>query len=311
MNLFGINTIPVATTSAVQAGAQGDGHLCILALNETQSDAFHIQGNNVAKAENCWVWVNSSSTSAMSAVGGSKATAMGFCTHGNVAGKEHFVPSAGVECSEMADPIEQKLKSNNFGDDKCEYEDFTLKKGTYILKPGVYCGDTVFKPHAHVTFTAVGNEPYIIKNGGLEVQAGASLKSLKGDDDGVTIAFIGSDTKFTVRGGADVDLKAPSKGELAGFLLIDQISDGSSSAIQDTIIRGGGSLNFECLVYAPQWRIIISGNSDVNGSSKCFAMVADRFRMEGNGELKVIADCEESGLPQLMPKVKSVAKILY
>ena len=308
MKLFGINTIPVATTSAVQAGAQGDGHLCILALNETQSDAFHIQGNNVAKAENCWVWVNSSSSSAMSAVGISKATAMGFCTHGNVDGEEHFVPRAGVDCYVMADPIEQKLKSYNFGDDICDYEDLTLKRGTHTLKPGVYCGDTVFKPHAHVTFTADGDKPYIIKNGELQVQAGASLK---GDEKGVTIAFIGSNTKFTVRGGADVDLKAPSDGVLAGFLLIDQKSDGSSSEIQDTIIRGGGSLKFEGLVYAPQWRIITSGNSDVNGSSKCFAMVADRFRMEGNGELKVIADCEEAGLPQLMPKVKSVAKILY
>ena len=309
MNLFGINTIPVATTSAVQAGAQGDGHLCILALNETQSDAFHIQGNNVAKAENCWVWVNSSSTSAMSAVGGSKATAMGFCTHGNVDGEEHFVPSAGVKCSEMPDPIEQKLRSYNFVDDECDFEDYTLKRGTHTLYPGVYCGDTVFKPHAHVTFKAdASNNPYIIKNGELLVQAQSSLK---GDAKGVTIAFTGSDTKFTVRGGADVDLRAPSEGELPGFLLIDQKSDGSSSEIQDTIIRGGGSLKFEGLVYAPQWRIIISGNSDVNGSSKCFAMVADRFRMEGNGELTVIADCEESGLAQLMPKVKSVAKILY
>jgi hypothetical protein len=172
-----------------------------------------------------------------------------------------------------------------------------LQNGTYRLEPGTYCGGLVLKPHADVTL-APGI--YVISNGRLEVQVGASLRG-----EGVTIMFRGFNTWLEVRGGADIDLKAPDDGELAGFVLVDRKLDWYNPAIYETVVQRGGLIKIEGTVYAPQWRINISGNAEMNQLSRCFAMIADHFHMEGNGKLNVVAQCEEAGLPQVMPGIKS------
>ena len=298
LKLIGLDEIPLQVRAAARPQIENGGVACILALNESLPDSFHLQGINEANSKNCWVWVNSSSSSAMSAVGASVASAKGFCMHGGVDGAEHFGPRP-FKCNRLDDPFHKQMWDYSPLTTKCDHNNKTLKKGSYTLKPGVYCGSTSLKPHADVTLE---KGVYIIKDGDLDVQAGATLNG----EAGVTIFFMGSNTFFNVQGGANVLLKAPAEGEgeFPGFVLVDR-KPSSYSPIYETIIRGGGSLKIEGVVYAPQWRIIISGNSEMNQDSKCFAMVADRFHMEGNGKLNVVADCEASGLPQIMPKIKS------
>ena len=146
---------------------------------------------------------------------------------------------------------------------------------------------------------------HVLLHGKLQVQAGASLTG-----NGVTLFFLGFDTWIEVRGGADIDLKAPDTGELAGFVLVDRKFDWYNPNIYETVIQGGGRIHLEGIVYAPQWRMNISGNGELNQDSKCFAMVADHFYMEGNGKLNVVADCDTVGLPELMPKIKSGPKMV-
>ncbi len=296
LKLIGINEIPLEAKAAARPQIENGGVACILALNETLPDSFHLQGINESNSKNCWVWVNSSSSSAMSAVGAAVASARGFCTHGGVEGMDHFGPRP-FKCNRLDDPFYEEMLAHGPLTNKCDHTNKTLKKGNHTLQPGVYCGSTSLKPHANVK---LAKGVYFIKDGDLDVQAGSTLNG----EAGVTIFFMGSNTFFNVQGGANVLLKAPSTGDLAGFVLVDR-KPSSHSPIHETIIRGGGDLKIEGVVYAPQWRIIISGNSEMNQDSKCFAMVADRFHMEGNGKLNVIADCEASGLPQIMPKIKS------
>ncbi len=296
LKLIGLDQIPLEARAAARPQIENGGVTCILAPNESLPDSFHLQGINESNSKNCWVWVNSSSSSAMSAVGASIATAKGFCRHGGVDGMEQFGPRP-YKCNRMDDPFHKEMWDYSPLTTKCDHNNKTLQKGSHQLKPGVYYGSTSLKPHADVKLE---KGVYIIKDGDLDVQAGSTLNG----EEGVTIFFMGSNTSFNVQSGANVLLKAPAEGDFAGFVLVDR-KPSSHSPIYETIIRGGGSLKIEGVVYAPQWRIIISGNSEMNQDLKCFAMVADRFHMEGNGKLNVVADCEAAGLPQIMPKIKS------
>jgi hypothetical protein len=83
-------------------------------------------------------------------------------------------------------------------------------------------------------------------------------------------------------GGGVIDIKAPTEGDLAGFLIVKR-AEGSD--IREMIVQGGGRVNLVGVIYAPEWRINISGNGEIDQDSQFFAMVADDFYMEGNGRL--------------------------
>lgn len=78
----------------------------------------------------------------------------------------------------------------------------------------------------------------------------------------------------------------------------------SAMAVARPQVDNGG------IVYAPQWRINISGNGATNQDSPCFAMIADHFYLEGNGQFHVRSTCQEAGLPELMPKIKAGPQLM-
>ncbi len=303
MRVMGIEQLEIKAATAAQAQVENGGVACIIALNETTNDGLHLQGINKVSSRNCWTWVNSNSPTSINAVGASMGTGQGFCTHGGATGAEHFVPQPYVECEVIDDPFVEHLNAYQpdgvFG--TCDHTSLNLNNGSHTLRPGVYCGNTVFKPQANVTL-----EPgtYIFKNGYLEVQAQASLKGA-----GVTLFFVGSNTYMAVRGGGHIDVKAPKEGDLAGFVIVDRKY--SWNTITESEIQGGGRIKIEGIVYVPQWKLNIGGNGEMNQESKYVAMIADSFYMEGNGSLYVNADAKAADLPDLMPRIKNGPRLLY
>jgi Flp pilus assembly protein TadG len=294
--LMGLDSIQVGAETTARSQVENGGVVCLLALNPTASDGLHLQGINKLSEENCWAWVNSTSPTALNATGTSLGKAQGFCTAGDVLGAEHFSPPPYTGCEPMEDPFAEKFAAYDPPDGDCTSRNTNvqLKSGTFTLKPGVYCGDLVLKPQANVTF-----EPgiYVIKDGYFEIQGQASAAG-----DGVVFFFKGSNTRLIVRGGGNIDFKAPAMGDLAGFVLVDRLW-GSNATINETVIQGGGRVKIEGILYAPQWRVNISGNGDVNQEANYLAMIADHFYMEGNGKLYIRSDAASAGLPDLMPKI--------
>ena len=139
-----------------------------------------------------------------------------------------------------------------------------------------------------------------MKDGFFQVQAGASVTG-----NGVTLFFFGQNTSMEVRGGGSLDLKAPTTGDLAGFVIVDRKLDWYDPSIRETVIQGGGSLKLEGILYAPQWKVNISGNGEINQEAAFFTMIADTFYMEGNGKLNITSDATGAGFPELMPKIKN------
>lgn len=303
MRIIGIEHLDIKAETAAQSQVENRGVACIIALNETTDDGLHLQGINKVSSRNCWTWVNSNSPTAINAVGAALGTGQGFCSHGGSSGADHFVPPPYPECDRIADPFVERINTYHpYGTSSaCDYSNLNVRSGSYTLTPGVYCGNTELKPNADVTLQP---GTYIFRDGYLQVQAQASLKG-----EGVTLFFVGSNTRMDIRGGGHVDLKAPKEGNLAGFVIVDRKY--SWNSITESEIQGGGRIKIEGIVYVPQWKLIISGNGEMNQEAKYIAMIADSFYMEGNGRLYVNADAKGADLPDLMPRIKYGPRLLY
>lgn len=297
-SIAGIESIDLKVTTRARS-VPGDSLVCLLALNPTTNDALHLQGNNEQIADNCAVWVNSSGSKSINAVGASSGRAESYCTVGDVSGADHFSPAPEVGCQELDDPFASTI-AKYVPPSGCKETNLTLKKGIHVLKPGVYCGGITLRAHAKVEFKP---GVYVIKDGVLRVQAQSSATGT-----GVAFYFTGNNTQLEVLGGADIDFKAPPEGEeLAGFLFVqDPLSNPGTS----TKIQGGGSVTMDGILYMPTWQVEIAGNGDLNQTSHYFAMVADSFYMRGNGKLYIRADAESAGLPQKLPKVPGGARLV-
>jgi Flp pilus assembly protein TadG len=295
MKILGIDTVTVVASTHARSQVQNGGVACLLALNPTSNDGLHLQGINKLSEQNCWAWVNSTSSSAINAVGASTGMAQGFCSAGGVVGAEHFAPAPFTQCDPLQDPFANMRAPASGG---CVAKNLELKNGDYTLNPGTYCGGLMLKPQASVTFSP---GLYIIKDGVFEVQGQASATG-----NGVVFVFAGSGSQLIVRGGGNIDFTAPpagasSVGDLAGFLFFqDQFATDWGVT---TIIQGGGSVKMQGILYMPTWRVDIGGNGDINQTTKHWAMIADSFYMEGNGKLYIRVDPAGSGQPDILPKI--------
>jgi Flp pilus assembly protein TadG len=293
--VVGVKSLPVSVTAVARAQVENGGVICLLALNPTTGDGLHLQGVNKLSEQNCWAWVNSTSSSAINASGTSSGKAQGFCSAGGVSGADHFAPAPFTGCDPFEDPFAGKVAPSA---GNCDATNLVLTNGAYTLLPGTYCGGLELKPQADVTF-APG--VYIITDGVFEVQAQASAHG-----NGVVFVFTGANANLIVRGGGSVDFTAPAAnaigvGDLAGFLFFQNRFNTSSGT--STVIQGGGDVKMQGVLYMPTWRVEIGGNGEVNQNTGYWAMVADSFYMEGNGKLYLRSSADTAGLPNIMPKI--------
>lgn len=302
MGLVGVNSIEVEASASARSQIQNGGVACLLALSRTSPDGLHMQGVNKVYSPDCWAWVNSTASTSINATGAATGVAQGFCTAGEIDGSEHFTPVPFSGCDPLEDPFHKQM-AVQYVPTACTQTNLQLANGTHTLSPGVYCGNTILRPQANVTLES---GLYVMRDGYFQVQAGASVTG-----NGVTLFFFGKDTKMEVRGGGSLDLKAPTTGDLAGFVIVDRKLDWYDPSIRETTIQGGGRLKIEGIVYAPQWKVNISGNGEINQEADFFTLIADSFYMEGNGKLNISSNAAAAGFEQLMPKIKNGPVILH
>lgn len=276
------------------SSSSGGGRACILALNETDIDALHLQGNNDLIATDCVVHVNSKHQNSIDAVGTARASADEFCTMGEVSGEHHFTPRPTTGCGKitLSVPFVPMQAPNSY---EPVYTNTSIKKqdGSKILSPGIYDGGLEIRTHAEVTLNP---GVYVVKDGPLEV---ASQAELWGEN--IVFYFTGSNTNLIVMSGADVKLTPRESGPYKGFLFVQ---DPASNAGETTKIQGGGSIDMSGILYTPTWTVEIGGNGDINEDASYWAMIADTFYMRGNGELHVKSHPDiEDLLPISPPKI--------
>jgi hypothetical protein len=314
LNLISIPSMQ-ANAYAIAAGtdiirADQTAKACLLALDPESDDGIHIQGSNRVSYENCWAHTNSAKPTAINGTSStSSAVGAGHCAVGGWV-DEHasFGPQQPKPgCLEVSDPFATKSAYSAtdayqatfptpFAGDACKANKLVLKKGSFILEPGRYCGGLEIQAGASATF---GAGTYHIDNGQLNVQAGATAIGSN-----VLFYLDGAASSFALRGGGRVELAGRTEGDHAGFLLI---MHPDANRMGNSIIQGGGVFRAAGMVYAPTQRIEVSGNGDVNTDGvDIFGMVAKDFFFRGNGIFRLVKPSGGS-IPDIMPVLPVLA----
>ncbi len=294
------------STSNTTTGTTVNGKLCLLALDPDAANGMISQGTPNINYVDCWAHTNSTSATAIAGGGSAQVVGQGHSAVGGVEASANAVYSPtptggrGVVADPFASVSAYTLPHSSYQPtftpppipSACKASGLNLKKNTFTLEPGRYCGGINMQAQATVHL-----QPgvYIIDSGIFNVQAGSTIT---GTD--VLLYFVGTSARFTVIGGGTVNLKGRTSGpdDLKGFLFIAHPDAwrGLTSNIQ-----GGGSFTMEGMIYAPTQNVLITGNGDANGSSNFFAIVAKSFEFRGNGIYRFKPWNSASNMPDLMP----------
>lgn len=291
-------------TSAV-AKAQGNVKLCALALDGSAEKAVSLNINAKLKAPGCSIYANSSATDAVYIHGASQVEATTVCSSGGVDGQETAFSSDPVtDCPVYEDPlasfagpsIQPGCTYNNYSVglfDLSEVLDAALNGlagdghyTDYSISPGVYCGGIKVGLNANVTF-----EPgiYVLKDGGLYVNAYGKITGT-----GVGIYLTGTDAKFNFVPESVISLSAPTSGEMAGILIMED-RNGTSGTVHQ--INSDDARNLLGTIYLPISTLSVASLFPIADQSDYTVIVANKLAMTGSPTLVLNSDYASSNVP--------------
>lgn len=263
--------------AAAHAGgneAGGPPPSALVVLDANGSGALSMVGNSTVQIPARAVYVNSSSTTAVSTtgsalldapylyvVGGAKFNGQSRCTGEvirSVAPYEN--PYAGTlfpSTAEMTDHGRRDISSGQ----------------TVTLSPGRYSGGMWIGGNATVVM-----EPGIYVIGG----DGLRINSARVSGEGVCLVIESGQVDFA--GGGKVHLTPPTSGPLAGIVLAQMPSN-----TNEMRLAGGSELNVEGTIYVPTATLTLVGNSEVVGSGPQMGdvVVAHRVSLRGTGSIRI------------------------
>ena len=130
---------------------EGGAVPCVLTLADNGSDSLYLDSNAGLDLTNCSIHVNSSDSSALTALSNSTVVADETCVVGGYSGGgSHYSPIPTTDCDPMSDPF-AGVPPPSYGG--CDYNDtFVGDSDVETLTPGVYCGGIKIDSNATVTF---------------------------------------------------------------------------------------------------------------------------------------------------------------
>ena len=298
LEIIGIESTSVSATAVAGVALRpNSGGGCIISLSKTKSRSLLLSGGSRIDAPGCTVWVNSESAMATTLSGGSSITAERNCLFGGVSQGLTSISTPPQNCGRYVDPFSAKVIA--YGN-TCDFTNFT-GSGTLTLQPGVYCGDLTLSGGPKVTL-APGK--YIVKNGTFTMSGGGVMTG-----DGVTIVLVGS--SFLVwSGGGTYNLKAPSTGDTAGFLIFQEPT---AYAGGKSRITGGGTSYYEGVIYFPTQELLVSGGGYSNISPPFTVYMADIITYTGGGRLQGGLDPTRATVPipkEIYPAASATPRLI-
>lgn len=273
-------TLRANATAEVQEGLQA----CMLALDNSASEAIDVTGSTTVTLNGCSVMSNSNAENALS-IGGSGSLIT------SCAGARGGVDSDGgltlTSCPEpkerlrrMEDPyadVPEPIVSgscvhpNNFGGPS---------GAVHSASPGRYCGGMNI-------LRTVNFAPgvYIIDGGTLSANSTAVLNGT-----GVTF-FLTNGARLDINGQATLNLSAPTSGTYSGLLFF---ADRSGSSVNH-VLNGTSSSTITGAVYLPNDNLSYSGNT--NSVSGCTQIIARTLDLTGNSGIGV--NCQGAGVEEM------------
>lgn len=287
-----------AASQTVRATAvvELDTNFCILGLDPSLNGAVTVQGTADVTMD-CGIAVNSNSDQAVTIGGGAELVTTGMNTVGGfeVNGSPSITSPGGMLGGRppVQDPYED-LEVPPYSPADCT--SVSVVGNTVISPPApgvplIICSDIKVNSGDTLHFEA---GLYIIAGGQIQVMGGGTLT---GDlVDGTT--FVLTDAphnkgQVDIRGGATVELSAPSTGDWAGILFYQ---DRTSPSFQGSNpltnkFNGGADLNLKGVVYFPQQAVDFTGGAGIGPG--CLHIIGRQVLLNGNGTLN--NNCNTAG----------------
>jgi hypothetical protein len=288
-------TIAARSTAAVDT----TGEACVLALDRTANAALNNQGSATIKMDGCVMASNSIASNAIEIGGNATLSAYSLWSVGGV----DISGSPGVALTRppttQAWELEDPLATFDMGavpacSPNPPYET-SYGAGAATIQPGVYCGGLSFNSNANITMKP---GRYYVADGNFFVAASAVVRcDCPNPEDGVTIILTrktGSIGTVDIRGGADVQLRAPADptNPFRGVLFY-QDRRAPATTTGTNKFNGGATMKLEGSIYIPQQGVEFQGNN--SQSKTCTQIIARTVSFTGNAYIDNTG-CQAAGV---------------
>lgn len=280
-HFLGADITPIIAHST--AKLVGLENICVLALDQGSSGSLAMDNKSLLTANNCGVYVNSTSATAISLKNRSVIKATTTCSAGGVSNKGTISPAAITDCPPVEDPLGSR-SGPSFGG--CDYQSFSVQSGSVDLKPGVYCGGLTVKGSAKVT---IQSGTYVIKDGPLSVFGTASFSGI---DAGFYLT--GTNAVIDFKGNTTISLEGPTSGDLAGLLFY---ADRKVSSVQQHVIRSTNAHTLTGTIYLPRGNLRVDPGAKVAQNSAYTAIIANQINVDMGPELVLNSDYQATSVP--------------
>jgi hypothetical protein len=262
--LFLGSDVIISARSVARAQIVGDS--CVIALDPTASSALGVSGTATLSLSGCGVTANSSSPTAAT-ISGNGIVSTDFL---NVVGGYTVSGSASLtsvstpttKSAAVADPYAD-LSVPPLG--ACNQSGYKSKANhSETLSPGNYCGGFTVSAQSTVNLSP---GTYYINGDSFRVNGGGTLTG-----SGVTIVLTGSGSDYAtidINGGANVSLSAPTSGDYAGVVIMQDRNAPSSGTNK---FNGGSTTDYSGAIYFPKQEIEFTGGNETGGG--CVRIVA-------------------------------------
>ncbi|MBL8574908.1 MAG: pilus assembly protein [Hyphomicrobiaceae bacterium] len=290
MQMFGIHLETVSAEAI--ARVVGGGKLCVLTLDVNQPTTVWLTKKAKLTANDCAVYSNSSSRTALVAQENAVLTAGLICAvGGNAIGKGNYFPEPMTDCPSIADPMEKRPMAPISS--VCTATNLKINTGVVTLTPGTYCGGIKISGDAVVDLRP---GIYVIKDGPLVVTDTAQMKGRYVNFTFPTaknlIIELLSGVHFTKD--AVIDIGAPKDGPMAGVLMYEERATKANRIYRITSDNARVLLG---TIYLPQGTLHIDSNNPVADRSEYTALVVRRLILSEGPNLVINSDYSATDVP--------------
>lgn len=281
-HLFSNEVTPIVASAT--AKVFGTGSICVLGLDETDTQTITLKNKAVLTAKSCNVVSNSVHSKSLVVGGTATMTAQNIYTAGGYSGSmSSFSPLPVEDARRMDDPLAGRpapvFKA-------CDHVNFAISKGNVTLSPGVYCAGLTISGQADVTLNP---GVYIIKDGPLQVTG-------KGKIAGQNVGFYltGLDARLMFSVGSSVSLTAPKDGALAGLLFYE---DHNAPKGQNHRIGSDNARLLLGTVYLPNGTLTVDANKPVADQSAYTAIIVRKLKLMAGPNLVLNSNFGATSIP--------------
>jgi Flp pilus assembly protein TadG len=285
------NSIETVSAQAT-ANVIGSGNICIMSLNPVNPRGILLTRKAAVVGKRCGIFSTSVHRRSLVVRAGGLLKAGFICSQGGAIGwkSARIVPTPITDCPSPGNPLADRPMPKVGA---CDYNDKVVRRSHEVLQPGVYCGGLVIAKNSNPVL-----EPgvYIIKDGELVVKNNSVLRG-----NGVGFFLTGTKASFKFLKKTEIDLKAPTKGIMAG-ILVYQDPEIPKVELDDyiptrNVIRSQNAHTLEGTIYLPRGGLFVEGEGEIAGSSAYTAIVADRVRVKEGPKLILNSDYKSTDVP--------------